>query len=214
MKLLPFSHFGPSVEAGVLQVEKDVLDELPFPVQWLNQVHGTRIVEITSMGAPQEADAMVSRTPGVRLLIKTADCIPVVLADEEAGLVAAVHAGWRGLTADIVPLTIARLVAMGASVARLKVGVGPSLGVECAEFSDPLVEIPAQYHWAVHEKKLSERTARVVDLWAILEQQLADAGVASDRVEWMRVCTCCSPEWFSWRRDKVMKRFGTFIGLC
>lgn len=206
MKLLPFSHFGPSVEAGVLQVQKDVLEDLPFPVQWLNQVHGTRIVEIASMGEPQEADAMVSRTPGVRLLIKTADCIPVVLADEEAGLVAAVHAGWRGLTADIVPLTIARLVEMGASPARLKVGVGPSLGVECAEFSDPLVEIPAQYHWAI-------QADRHVDLWAILERQLADAGVVSDRVEWMRVCTCCSPEWFSWRRDKVMKRFGTFIGL-
>jgi hypothetical protein len=106
------------------------------------------------------------------------------------------------------------MVAMGASAARLKVGVGPSLGVECAEFSDPLVEIPAKYHWAVREKKLSGRTACVVDLWAILERQLREAGVAEDRVEWMRVCTACSPEWFSWRRDKVMKRFGTFIGLC
>lgn len=211
MRLLPFSIFGSSVEAGVAQ--GDVPEELPFPVQWLNQVHGTRILEIEAMGEPQEADAMVSRTPGVRLLIKTADCIPVVLADESAGVVAAVHAGWRGLTADIVPLVVARMVAMGAVAARLKVGVGPSLGVECAEFSDPQAEIPAKYHWAIRAERLSRRTACVVDLWAILERQLKEAGVADERVEWMRVCTCCSPDWFSWRRDRDARRFGTWIGL-
>lgn len=206
MKLLPFQHFDSRVEAGVLQVDRDILEQLPFPVQWLNQVHGTEIVLVEKMGAPMEADAMISRTPGVRLLIKTADCQPVVLADESAGIVAAVHAGWRGLTADIVPLTIQRMVELGAQPERLKVGVGPSLGVECAEFSEPLVEIPAQYHWAV-------RADRHVDLWAILEQQLQAAGVRMERVEWMKICTACHPEWFSWRRNKTKERFGTWIAL-
>ncbi len=205
MRFLPFS-LGAGVEAGVLQVERDVLEELPFQVQWLNQVHGTEILEIESMGPALTADAMVTRVPGVRLLIKTADCIPVVLADEEAGVVAAVHAGWRGLTADIVPLVVARMVELGAVAERLTVGIGPSLGVECSEFSDPRVEIPAKYHWAI-------RADKHVDLWAILERQLREAGVSEGRVEWMRVCTCCSPEWFSWRRDHDARRFGTWIEL-
>jgi YfiH family protein len=206
MQVLPFTIFGPSVKAGVLKVQKDVLEELPFPVQWLNQVHGVKVLEVEKISGPEEADAMISTTRGVPLLIKTADCIPLVMADEKAGLVAAVHAGWRGLTADIVPLVISRMIALGASVDRLKVGVGPSLGVECAEFSEPEKEIPEKYHWAVRED-------RHVDLWRILEHQLREAGVTEDRVEWMRVCTCCSSEWFSWRRDKVMHRFGTFIEL-
>lgn len=232
MKLLPFSIFGRDVVAGV--AAGDVLSALPFPAQLMHQVHGVEIVEVTGVGpegAPEvspevspevgpevEADALVTRARGVRLMVKTADCIPLVLADEEAGVVAAVHAGWRGLTADIVPLTVARLVSMGALAERLKVGVGPSLGVECSEFSDPFEEIPARYHWAVHVDKH-------VDLWAILERQLREAGIGEGQVEWMRVCTCCSlgasqvrgaraaEAWFSWRRDKTAARFGTWVEL-
>lgn len=201
--LYPFSSFPNSVLAGVYN--GDVLTELPFPTQLLKQVHGTDLVEVTQVGEEVEGDALFTRVPGVRLLIKTADCIPLVLADAEAGLVAGVHAGWRGLVADIVPKTLARLVEEGAQVERLQIGIGPSLGVECAEFSEPFKEIPEAYHWAIRDGH--------VDLWAILERQLWEAGVDFKKVAWMKICTACHPEWFSWRRDHDSRRLGTFIEL-
>ena len=200
----PFSNFPSGFVAGVY--EGDVLAELPFAAQKLIQVHGTQIVEVTQMGEDLEGDALMTQTPNVRLLIKTADCIPLVLADPTTGWVAGIHAGWRGLTADIVPKTLLRLQEKGVKFPNLQVGIGPSLGLECAEFSDPLAEIPEAYHWAIRED-------RHVDLWGILEKQLKDAGLDFEKVEWMRVCTACDPRWFSWRRDKAKGRFGTYIEI-
>ncbi len=200
----PFGSFPPAIVAGVF--DGDVLTELPFEVQKLKQVHGTEIVEVSAVGEDVEGDALLTNTPGVRLLIKTADCIPLVLWDPSSGWIAAVHAGWRGLTADLVPKTIARMIEKGARTADLQIGIGPSLGVECAAFSEPSKEIPAQYHWAVQPDQH-------VDLWAILERQLREAGVNMGKVEWMRTCTACDPRWFSWRRDKTLARLGTFIEI-
>ncbi len=173
------------------------------PVQLMNQVHGTTIVEVFELGAEPEADALVTRVPGLRIAVKTADCIPLVMADEEAGVAAAVHAGWRGLTADIIPKVLARLVSLGADPARLKVAVGPSLGVECAEFSDPVSELPEKFHWAIQ--------GRLVNLNAIARRQLEEAGVR--QIEWTPLCTRCNLEWPSWRRDHTDERFLTWVEL-
>ncbi|QQR54654.1 polyphenol oxidase family protein [Candidatus Peregrinibacteria bacterium] len=202
-QIYPFSSFPKSVLAGVYN--GDVLTSLPFPVQMLKQVHGTEIVEVKSVGPEVEGDALFTRVPGVRLLIKSADCIPLVLADAEAGLVAGVHAGWRGLVAEIVPKTLERLAVEGAEMARLQIGIGPSLGVECARFTEPFKEIPEKYHWAIRDGQ--------VDLWAILERQLRDFGVDRNQVEWMKECTACHSKWFSWRRNADVMRFGSFIEL-
>ncbi len=199
-----FLTFPKTVAAGLY--EADVLAGLPFPAQTLKQVHGTTIIEVDRVGAEVEGDALLTTKPGVRLLIKTADCLPLVLADEKAGVIAAVHAGWRGLVADVVPKTLIRMKEKGARMEDLWIGVGPSLGVECAEFSEPYKEIPGKYHWAI-------RPDLHVDLWAILERQLKEAGVDTQRVEWMKECTACDSKWFSWRRDQAAGRFGTWIEL-
>lgn len=202
MSFFPFKHFGSSLQAGVLQ--QDVLVELPFEMQRLKQVHGTKVVVVEGIGPEVEGDALITQSVDVPLLIKTADCIPLVFADETTGWIGGIHAGWRGLTADIVPLTFARMLEKGVRMADVKVGIGPSLGVECASFSNPSEEIPAKYHWAIREQGH-------VDLWAILEDQLTQAGILKENIEWMRVCTACTPEWFSWRRDADSRRIGTFI---
>lgn len=197
MKESLFSSLGSNVKAGIWR------GEVTAPLQRMNQVHGTTIVEVFEYNDAPEADALVTRVPGLRIAVKTADCIPLVMVDETAGLAAAVHAGWRGLTTDIIPKVLARLVEMGAEGARLKVAAGPSLGVKCAEFSDPLNEIPEKFHWAVRGK--------LVDLNAIARRQLEEAGVT--QIEWMEICTHCDPEWPSWRRDKTADRFLTWIEL-
>ncbi len=206
-----FSLFGPKAQAGILQ--GDVLAGLPFPAQVMNQVHGVRIAEVTHVGEAVEADALITRNRGVRLMVKTADCIPLVMVDEEVGVAAAIHAGWRGLTADLVPLVLERLSEMGASAERLKVGVGPSLGVECAVFSDPEAEIPEKYHWATRRSRESLERPDLIDLNAILRRQLEEGGVRVENVEWLGPCTSCDPSWFSWRRDKDVRRFGTWVVL-
>ena len=196
MQQIPFPNFGKNIEAGVLR--GNVNAGLDFPVQVMNQVHGADIWEVEGYGTPRECDAMISRVPGVKLMVRTADCIPLVLAG--GGVVAAVHAGWRSLVADIIPKTIA---AMGVDPAQIKVGIGPSLGFECSEFSDPENEIPEKYHWAIEGDR--------VDLNLIADRQLEDAGVLAENIHRMEICTKCDPEWFSWRRDKTEERFGTWI---
>lgn len=205
------------VRAGVLQ--QNVNGPLPFRAQIMNQVHGTEIVEVERMSTLllsgdallPNGDALVTRVPGLRLMVKTADCIPLVMADEEAGWVAAVHAGWRGLTAEIVPKVLAFLQKKSCRVERIKVGIGPSLGLCCAIFSRPYQEIPKKYHWAIEKSTGGDQTH--VDLNAILENQLKQAGILAKNVEWMKHCTACSPDWFSWRRNQSSKRFGTWIEL-
>lgn len=204
MKLHFFSIFGPSIVSGVIQ--DNILNaSLPFPVQMVNQVHGADILEVQSYSTPDSGfDAMVSDRTDLKLMIKTADCIPVMLADESAGVIGAVHAGWRSLVADIIPKTIEKMIAMGASSELIRVGMGPSLGTCCSQFSDPRTEIPGKYHWAILENNH-------VDLLSIAHRQLDDVGVPEEQVERMAICTACSPEWFSWRRDQGPERMGTFI---
>lgn len=205
MTLHFFPNFGGGVRAAVIQA--DVLTEPPFPMQLVHQVHGTDILEVEKMEAVEAGyDAMVTRQPGVKLCIKTADCIPAVFADESAGIVAAAHAGWRGLVADILPKTVAKMVEMGADPSRLRVGLGPSLGTECAEFSDPPTEIPPQYHWAIQANKH-------VDLNGIALRQLLDAGIPEANIHRMDICTCCNSTWPSWRREQSSERMGTVIWL-
>lgn len=194
-----FSIFGSGAKAGIWR------DGAEEPTQRMNQVHGTTIVEVNRYGEEPEADALITRVPGLRIAVKTADCIPLVLADETAGLVAAVHAGWRGLTADIIPKVLLRLAEMGAEPGRVKVGIGPSLGTECAEFSDPQQEIPEKFHWAIQGKR--------VDLNGIALKQLLDGGIREENIEWLKICTHCDPAWPSWRRDHAPGRFLTWISL-
>jgi YfiH family protein len=204
MRIHPFSIFGPSIISGVIQ-DNILSDELPFDAQMINQVHGVDILTVNSYANREEGyDAMVSTQPNIKLMIKTADCNPVMLADEKAGVIAAIHAGWRSLVADIIPLTIDRMVELGASRDRIKAAMGPSLGTCCSEFSDPTNEIPEKYHWAILENNH-------VDLLKIAHKQLEDSGISEDRAERMAICTNCSTEWFSWRRDHSDERMGTFI---
>jgi len=204
MRIHPFTIFSPQIVSGVIQ-DNILAGPLAFEAQTVNQVHGVEILNVDNYSDHKEGyDAMIARNPEIKLLIKTADCIPLIFADEEAGVIAAVHAGWRSLVADIIPLTIERMVKEGAARDRIKVGMGPSLGTCCSEFSDPTNEIPEKYHWAILENNH-------VDLLSIAHRQLKDTGITEDRVERMAICTQCSPEWFSWRRDQSTERLGTFI---
>ncbi len=97
----------------------------------LMQVHGADVVEVTapwSPGSGPRADAMVTVRPDVALGIITADCAPILLADVEAGVIGAAHAGWRGAAAGVIEATVAAMVRLGASPAAIVAAIGPCIG--------------------------------------------------------------------------------------
>ncbi len=101
-----------------------------------HQVHGPRVVEVTRAwtpsGAPR-ADALVTRTPGLALGILTADCAPILLADTDAGVIGAAHAGWKGAKAGVATAVVAAMIRLGAIPARIAAVVGPTIGRDSYE---------------------------------------------------------------------------------
>ncbi|HCM84086.1 MAG TPA: peptidoglycan editing factor PgeF [Alphaproteobacteria bacterium] len=106
------------------------------PLVSLHQVHSANVVAVT---APWEndnrpkADGMVTRTRNLALGILTADCCPVLLADNENGVIGAAHAGWRGALAGILPATIKAMIQIGANMANIRAAIGPTIQQESYE---------------------------------------------------------------------------------
>jgi len=99
-------------------------------VATLHQIHSADVVEVEApwvRDARPQADAMVSRRPGVALGILTADCVPVLFADAEAGVVGAAHAGWKGALGGVVEATAAAMEALGAARGRIACAIGPCI---------------------------------------------------------------------------------------
>jgi hypothetical protein len=109
----------------------DALGLPPGALHGLMQVHGVAVAEVDAgwrEGAGPEADAMVTRRPGVALGIVTGDCAPVLFADAAAGVIGAAHAGWRGAVSGVLEETVAAMERLGAARARIAAAVGPCIG--------------------------------------------------------------------------------------
>lgn len=110
-----------------------------------HQVHGADVVVVDQPWRHENrprADAMVTKRRGTALGILTADCAPVLFADDQAGIVAAAHAGWRGALSGVVEATIAAMLREGASLPRIKAAVGPCIGFSSYEVG---AEFPAPF---------------------------------------------------------------------
>ncbi len=108
----------------------------PSALLGLSQVHGAAVVTVDQpwqTGAGPDADAMVTRRTDVALGIVTADCAPVLLADRQAGVLGAAHAGWRGALAGVLEATLAAMVRLGAHPARTAAVIGPCIGQDSYE---------------------------------------------------------------------------------
>jgi hypothetical protein len=176
---------------------------------WARQVHGTRVVAVAGGETPPvaEADGLATDRPGVGLVIKTADCQAVVLYAPERGVVANLHAGWRGQAAGIVGAGVAFLAERyGVRPEELWAAVAPSLGPCCAEFVNWAEELPPA--WAAYQVRPQH-----FDLWQATWDQLAAAGVPRERIETAGICTKCSPKFFSYRREGATGRFATVVAL-
>ncbi len=162
------------------------------------QVHGQGIYCLTErLNEDREVDgfdALVTNLAGVGLMIQQADCQAVLLFDPRREVIAAIHCGWRGSVLQIVPQVMEVMhCKYGTIAADLHAVISPSLGPCCAEFINFKSELPVDfYEFMVRDNYF--------DFWRITQVQLAEAGVAVANIRTAGHCTCCSDDYFSYRR--------------
>lgn len=168
----------------------------------VTQVHGRTVHiaegDVASFRA-REGDALVARTKGHAIGVRTADCVPILVADPNTGNVAAIHAGWRGFVSGVIGEAIALL---GGNPRTFFAALGPSIGPCCFEVGfDVAAQITGRAGEDV-ETRRSEHKAWI-DLSLAAARDVSRAGIPTAHTEAMNVCTVCSPRRLpSYRRDK------------
>jgi polyphenol oxidase len=184
---------------------------LPQMPAWLRQVHGTRVVELPHGVDEPEADAAFTTQPGVVVCVQAADCLPVLFCADDASVVAAAHAGWRGLCSGVLESTVAALL---IDASRLIAWLGPAIGSEAFEVGD---EVRAAFVAVDPAAAACFRPGdapgkHFADLFALARQRLARAGVT--RVHGGGVSTHADPtRFYSYRRDGICGRMAALIWI-
>ena len=183
--------------------ERDSL--YPSGITTLRQIHSGLVLEAFQPGADRfaEGDALITQQEGTIVGVRTADCVPILIADERNRASAAIHAGWRGTAVRIVENAIGEMRRVyGSRPEDLHAAIGPAIGACCYEVGP---DVARQFG-------MQTETPVKIDLAAINEKQLAEAGVLD--IWQSRQCTFCEAErFFSFRREKdAAGRMLSFIG--
>lgn len=196
----------------------DLLSALPGPLLRLRQVHGAEVLlvdastDLEPLARPRPedrpaADALVTALPGHTLAVATADCLPVLLADADTGVVAAAHAGWRGIALGVLPATLAVMAREhGARPERCRAAIGPCIGADSYRVGSDVrtaflaAGVPASVFRAAHDGDGHGEWS--CDLLAAARSQLRACGVPGGAIDTAGGCTFSSPARFhSYRRD-------------
>jgi polyphenol oxidase len=156
----------------------------------------------------KEGDAIITASKGIAIGVFTADCVPILLGDENKKIIAAIHAGWRGTNLRIVHKVIKYMIdVLGASPHNIKAALGPCIQKCCFEVKKE-VALEFKYSWKINEKWY-------VDLIMENIAQLAEMGIPMENIETGNLCTVCnSGLFFSYRRDNGSTgRLGAFIQM-
>lgn len=174
------------------------------PWVWLHQVHGDVVVVLedseVALVCGSSADASVTNRTDVALSIQTADCVPIALWSAD-GVIAAVHAGWRGLEAGVIEAAVTEL--RSRSAASLHAFVGPSIGPECYEFGDvDLDRLVNRFGAEVRSVTTDGRPA--LDVRSGVRSELVRLGVVLESED--SDCTACNEQLFSHRARAETQR--------
>ncbi len=193
---------------------------LPSEPVWLEQVHGVEVANADAAACRVVADASIARQRGSVCVVMTADCLPVLLCDEAGTVVGAVHAGWKGLAAGVIESTVK---AMDVAPQELMAWFGPAIGPEAFEVGE---DVRAAF--MAHDDKAAEAFKPTpsplmgegggeggkynADIYLLGRQRLNSLGIT--RIHGGNYCTYHQKDkFFSYRRDGVTGRMGTFIWL-
>ncbi len=170
----------------------------PSAFRTARQVHGAEVILLGSDGQEEEeGDALMARERGLVPAVRTADCVPILLAHPDTRAVAAVHAGWRGTLAEVVLGAVAALEAAGAPARELRAAIGPAIGPCCYQTAP---EVAARFASRLGAAVIS---GRQVDLRHSNRLLLQEAGVHPERIAEVGGCTSCEAGlFFSHRRDR------------
>lgn len=184
---------------------------LPEPTRWLNQCHGNLAIDYEQLGgAPVDADAVYSRHAGQVCAVLTADCLPVLLAEQEGNAVAAIHAGWRGLLGGVIETTVAALAWPGE---RLLAWLGPAIGPRRFEVGSEVRQQFIAAHAAAEVCFINGANGRfLADLYGLARMRLGLLGI--QRIYGGNRCTMDeAARFFSFRREPRCGRMASLIYL-
>jgi YfiH family protein len=178
---------------------------------WVHQVHGNSVIRVEKGGefkTGQRADALVSDDPSRLMAVRTADCVPILLASDDGKAVAAIHSGWRGIIANVVGNTLKALGSLDVPAERLTAAIGPCIGKVAFEVGPEVVEAFEHAFGAEGASAVVRRNADGkgrVDLREAIKLQLVAGGVPADQIDSTDRCTAFHrDEFFSHRREKGM----------
>jgi YfiH family protein len=179
---------------------------------WMNQIHGTaaRIVDRPQDGPVPGTDALVTATPGLVLCVLVADCVPVLLVDHQAGVVAAVHAGREGVRQGVLPVALSAMASLGARARHVTALLGPAVCGACYEVPADMQADVARVAPAAAVRTRAGTPG--LDLRAGVEELLRQAGIP-EVVQDPR-CTVEDAALFSHRRDGVTGRQAGIVWLA
>jgi len=186
-------------------------EHLPQDPVWLKQVHGASAVRADAVTDSPEADAAYTRRAETVCAVMVADCMPVLLCDTQASVVAIAHAGWRGLSAGVIENTIA---AMGVKANDLLAFLGPAIGPAAFEVGADVRDAFLAADAAAAAAFTPHREEKwLADLFLLGGQRLARAGV--HRIYGGGLCTVSDPaRFYSYRRDRTTGRMAALIWLA
>lgn len=183
---------------------------LPSEPVWLNQVHGIAVADAGRADCLPEADASVSTHPGAVCVVMTADCLPILLCDDQGSVVGAAHAGWRSLCDGVIEATVS---AMNVPAPTLMAWLGPAIGPTAFEVGDEVrTAFMAKQAQAADAFVAGAEGKWMADLYQLARLRLNVLGIT--RIYGGGLCTYSDPDrFYSYRRDGVTGRMGTFICL-
>ena len=200
---------------NVIENIKIICDATGFNIKDMvlpDQVHGSKcsIVKACDRGKGVDrgsdikgVDALITSERGVVICILTADCVPIFLLDEESGVIAICHAGWRGIIYEVIPKTVLKMTeSFLARPEEIKAAIGPSIGPCCFEVGDD-VKDKFQESFGSDAGIINDKGAKCnIDLWSAACLQLENAGIKQENIIKSNLCTCCNKDYFySYRRD-------------
>jgi polyphenol oxidase len=205
------AHLG-DADTCVAENRKRVREHLSLPAEpaWLEQVHGTDVIELKEEEPHRPADAVITRRPGRVCVVQVADCLPALFAARDASVIGVAHAGWRGLAAGVLEATVSRL---GVPAAQLIAWLGPAISAEHFEVaSEVRAAFVAQDAGAADALTANARGRWQCDLAALARRRLAALGITA--VSGGAWCTYADRErFFSFRRDGRCGRMAALIWL-
>ncbi len=201
---------GSSDQSEIVAINRArVAQAMEVPPEALITVHQVHSADVITLTGPlpdprPKADGLVTATPGLALAVLTADCQPVLLADPEAGVIGAAHAGWRGARDGVLEATIDAMLALGATRDSLRAVIGPTISQGAYEVGPEFFEdFIADDHANTRFFAGGEGDRMHFDLPAFGLHRLREAGVEA---EWTRHCTYSDPErFYSYRRTTHAK---------